>query len=876
MHGISRGVAAALGSSSTESRCGEPEARTSRFAGTITAVLQADKTMPAYPERHARIRGSATVQNMERKWRLFSPAEKNGVRKRRFAYFAAPASPQCETISRRAPLKYPVRFASFCRELAFRFDRTWSRTAHHRAPASDPAQRRVRKRMRDASSVAVHRHGRVSLGACSRRRSGRAGARGAPDPLPSLFVNRRQGDAVMTALDPITLEVLRNAFISIAREMKTTIVKTAYSSTVQEAQDFSVALFCGPEMVAQAEGVAAHLAAFPYRVGKVLERFGDDLHEGDVVLFNDPYAGGSHTPDVTVLTPVRVGDLLFLPFTLAHWSDVGGMAPGSITGAANDILQEGLLIPPIKLYDRGRLNAAVYELVLNNVRLPEQRAGDIRAQIAACNIAADRLHRLCERYGASTLAQSVRDILDTTERRTRSLIRELPDGIFEFEDYIDSDGQTPEPYLIHARTEKSGDQIHIDFTGTSEQARGPTNTPLASLQSGAFIALKCMLDPEWPTNSGFFRPIRVTSPIGTCVNPLPPAPTGSVWEVCSRIVDVVMGTLCDIVPRPAGSANGSISHTFIGGVHPQTRRGYVWYEYPDGGLGATAGADGCDAMINMIGGDTKDFSIERAEAEFPLLCRRYALRTDSGGPGRYRGGMGLRRDMEVLDDGRFRPIGLSSIWDRSKIPTYGLTGGHAGYPQRLAVLRTNGETDVVSVELGSKVTLLPVGYGDVVSMRTGGGGGFGDPLDREAERVLADYQAGLISRRTLERIYGVVLATGDTIDEAATRAVRGKLRGERYHVLAHLRPERRRGRRRLASLHARDLERLGLAEGELVELFGRRAAPLRIWTEADPDCTAGEIGLDVTALAMLGGETGMQVWMRDPLWMRAELREEGT
>lgn len=670
----------------------------------------------------------------------------------------------------------------------------------------------------------------------------------------------------MSSLDPILAEVLRNALISIAREMKLTVLKTAYSSTVQEGQDFSVALFERDRLVAQAEGIGVHLGALPYAVQLFLKQFPyEKLEPGDVFIFNDPFCGGVHTPDVTVIKPCKIGSLLFLPMVRAHWSDVGGMAPGSITGEARSIFQEGLRLPFIRLYQRGELIESVRDLILANVRLPEQRAGDLRAQVAACNVAEDRLKALVDKYGEETASQGITSLLDSTEARTRSKIGQLPDGCYEYEDYLDNDGHSEEPVRIHAKVNKKGSDIEVDFQGTSAQTEGPTNATLAVTVSGTVLALKCILDPFWPANEGFFRPIAVKAEPGTCVNALPPAPTGSCWEVASRVIDCIIGALASAVPdRIAASWCGSINHTFIGGTNSNGKP-YVWYEYPVGGRGATSTGDGENALARMTAGDTKDLAVERAEAEFPLLCTRYELRQDSGGPGLYQGGLGLRKEMLVLGSKADEQPVLSTIWDRCKIPPYGLGGGLSGRLQRLVVVRSNGER----IELKGRVSFVPLSPGDTVCMETGGGGGFGDFLLARPEDVVERVRRGYISPEVAREIYGVAITCSCermTVDYLATQSLRERLQKNRVKVRVSLWQEKFIGERRTAGCHEALLKALNLPEGGLVEIIGRALSPLRVWLVPERTCGQDAIMLDAVALRILGVLEGDEVWARSPFW----------
>ncbi|MGI0090474.1 MAG: hydantoinase B/oxoprolinase family protein, partial [Nitrososphaerales archaeon] len=528
-------------------------------------------------------------------------------------------------------------------------------------------------------------------------------------------------------LDPATVEIVRSAILNISREMRIIVHKTAYSSTIQESQDFSAAIFEKSEnALSFAHGISAHVGGLARAAKLVVKKFEDEneqLDDNDIILFDDPYWGGSHTCDVTMLSICKYDDVMFLPVVRGHWSDIGGMSPGSISGEATELFQEGLLLPPVKLFEKGIMNKALYQTILANMRMPDQRAGDIYAFTAACRIASERLKSLCDKHGSENVKISIREMIEQTEERTKAAISTIPPGSYEFENYIDSDGITPEPYRIQIKCQVERESILVDFSGTSEQAKGPTNSPIGSTEAAVFNTLKCMIDPYWPVNEGFFRPFQIVAPVGTIVNPIRPAATGSVWEVTLCVVDALIGALAGNVKFIGAPGLGAINHTHIGGIHPKTGLQYVWYEAPKGGSGANERSDGENCLASVaLSGDSKDYSIERAEAEFPLRWEEYSLRIDSGGPGALRGGLGIVRNVKCLDRNRE----VSTIWDRSRIPGFGLFGAIGGAPQRILILKADGTKELFPLELGSKVTMKPIGENDILSLNTTGGGGYGD------------------------------------------------------------------------------------------------------------------------------------------------------
>jgi N-methylhydantoinase B len=673
-------------------------------------------------------------------------------------------------------------------------------------------------------------------------------------------------------VDPGTVEIIRNALLSIAMQMKATIIRSAYSSTIQEAQDFSVALFERDRLIAQGDTMASHIGSTTTRIRAMLTKFPlDKLEHGDVILMNDPFWGGTHTPDVTTVKCIRMGRLTFLPIAFGHWSDVGGMTPGSISGGARDPFHEGLLIPPIKLYEKGRRNEAAMDIVLNNVRLPELRDGDTRTQVAACSLVEERLNELIERFGEEVLSSSIESILDATEERTRARISNIPDGVYEYEDYGDSDGISEEPIRIHLKVNVKGSDIKFDFTGTSKESAGPSNCGPAIVLAGIYGVLKMMLDPYWVMNDGFYRPIETVIPEGTCMNPARRVPTGSCMEMGHRVRDVIIGALAGRAPRNFSPGHGCVGHTFIGGIHPTTGRPYVWYEYPAGSFGGSRGNDGCSSMTTYGAGDTRDYPIERAEAEFPLLCTLYRERVDGGGPGEFRGGLGLIRNMKILDDERYQKIGVSTLWDRTKIPPFGIEGGFSGCPGRVAIIRADGRQEYVPVELGSKCSLLPLHFNDILSCRTGGGGGYGDPLERVPDLVLQDVRHEKVSELVARDIYGVVIDKDNwMVDIEATKEQREKIKRSRVFLTVIQKGEEFVGNRRIVRLNNESLNAPEPLDTSpyLIELLGSANAPLRVWAIAANQCSESEIELDKVAMKMLRIGVGDKVWVRDPNWAK--------
>ena len=669
--------------------------------------------------------------------------------------------------------------------------------------------------------------------------AGKAGPR-EPDPRQAVS---GEAAAAPPEVDPITLEVVCEGLIAIVREMRATIIRSSFSSVIYEFDDFSCALFGpGGEMVAQSWDHPGHVLPLPWGVRCMFEDFAGDLHPGDVVLLNDPYRGGTHLNDVTLVHPVfdEGGNVLVFPAVRAHWVDVGGMVPGSYSGLSTNIYQEGVRIPPIKILERGKVNRAAMALLMANMRVPEEREGDFNASLGACRVAERRIRRIYERYGAGTVHAAVRINLDRTERRLRERIAELPDGSYCYEDYLEyyEDGRL-DPVLVRLELTVAGDGIVADFAGSNPQVPGVVNSSLAVTGAGVFVAVKSTLDPGGAVNDGAFRPIELRAPAASVVDVRSDAPAGAHGEVRKRAVSVALGALSQIIPeRVSGDLCGTSFPNSIGGYNHRRERQYVYYEAPAGGNGGFAGADGSSAFANVDFGNIRTIqTAESIENEMPLLVERCELRADSGGEGAQRGGLGLHREIRVLgEEGSY-----SVLSDRAAIPPFGVAGGTSSHPYRVAV-RRNGTENVFPTP--GKVTGHPVRRDDVVVMESAGGGGYGDPLGRDPEAVRADVGAGFVSAERAREGYGVVLDAAGAVDEAATGAAREALRRARFRLTVRADEADPytgvRGRRRTVRLARAHAERLGVGDDDLVELLGAHPAPLRAWVRVVEDEGEGE------------------------------------
>ena len=515
-------------------------------------------------------------------------------------------------------------------------------------------------------------------------------------------------------MDRITLEVIGSALLAVAEEMGEALIKASYSSNIKERQDCSTAVFnLRGEVIAQAEHIPMHLGSLIMIVQETLKRYPlADLREGDVFIGNDPYTGGStHLPDVTVASPVfHEGEPVGFVANIAHHADGSGRETRSI-------YDEGLRIPPIRVVEGGRLREDVMELLLLNFRLPRQRRGDFRAQFAANRIGADRLRELLARYGRKTCEAAMDELLAYGERKIRAALAAIPDGVYAFEDFMDDDGAGGPPVPIRVRITVAGESIALDFAGTGAQVPGDINVVYLALVATVYYALKALLDPTIPANGGFYRAIRVDAPEGSIVNARLPAAVAWRTQTCQRIADAVFGALAPAVPdRVIGATNGANSAWVFSGVDPRTSQYYVYLETIGGGSGARATKDGLDGVQVHIT-NTSNLPVECLEMEYPLLVQEYALVDGSGGAGRFRGGLGLRRTIRVLA-GEATFLGTL---DRARIAPWGVFGGGAG--GRGSLTLDHGTPS--AQPLPPKVAGLTVAAGHAVTIVTPGAGGYG-------------------------------------------------------------------------------------------------------------------------------------------------------
>jgi N-methylhydantoinase B len=566
-------------------------------------------------------------------------------------------------------------------------------------------------------------------------------------------------------MDPIRFEVLRNAFEAAADEMGLALRRAAYSTNIKTRADFSCALFDADlRLIAQSFSQPVHLASMSRMVPTAVRRFGPGrLEPGDAILMNHPYLGGVHLNDVAVIAPLFVaGRVAAYAAAIAHHVDIGGMAPGGYC-MSTDLYQEGVIIPPVRIVSRGEIVEDVFNLLRENIRTPKQMAGDFRAQIGATLLGGQRMAEIVARFGAETVAAFVDELIAYTERWARSEIGKLPEGDYYDECFLDDDGTTGRPIKLCLRAKVGGGTVAFDLSGSDAQRPAPMNATLTQSFSPLAYVIKCLIDPGVPTNDGFYRLISVTAPPGTVVNAQPPVGVVGGWEVAMRYCDLGFRMFSRALPgRVMASAKGSIIHMAVGGRDPRDGGYYTFMETIGGGYGARPTKDGLDAVQAHFQ-NTENAAIEETENNLPFLITRYELIPDSEGPGRFRGGLGVRRDWLFPD----HEVTFTILCDNSKNAPWGLFGGGSGAAGR-HILNPDGEAR----ELPSKTTLR-LDPGDVMSYRTPGGGGYGPALERDPEAVLRDVIEGKVSLSRAREVYGVVIDLDRrAVDAAATESLR--------------------------------------------------------------------------------------------------------
>jgi N-methylhydantoinase B len=568
-------------------------------------------------------------------------------------------------------------------------------------------------------------------------------------------------------IDPITREVIYHRLFSIANEMEMTLLKSSFSTIVKEIRDCSTAIFDAQgQTVAQATSIPVHLGTLMASVPQILREFpASGMREGDAYIANDPYSGGTHLPDITMVVPVMYqGEVVALTCSMVHHQDIGAITPGVPT-TATSLYQEGLNLPPLKFYDAGEPVKVIHDIIRKNVRTPDIVIGDLRAQIAAGNVGKLQIRALFDEYGKALVLATIDQLMDYAETLTRQELENIPDGSYAFVDYMDNDGVDLDKTIIMKCTVTiQGSEFIADFTGTSPQVKGPFNmTPSSTLSAVCFV-IRAITDPTIPNNAGCFRPITLTLPEGSLVNPLPPSPCGARSATILRTADVLLGALVKALPErlPACSA-GVLETIYFGGTDPGNGQEYITNELEMGGQGARSGKDGidviCTNVVNLL-----NIPTEAIELDFPLRVLQTRLRCGSGGAGEYRGGLGFEKVFEVVRGEMIATYRGERHYSRP----WGLFGGLPAPSGKAVVIRQTGEEEVIP----SKRDVI-LHEGDRIYMAVPGGGGYGDPLKRQAELVLRDVLDKRISLEAAAEDYGVVIDTPSmTLDQDKTKALR--------------------------------------------------------------------------------------------------------
>lgn len=601
--------------------------------------------------------------------------------------------------------------------------------------------------------------------------------------------DRRQG------LDRVTRGIMGSVLLGVAREMGVTIRRTSYSNIFNEGYDYTCGIFDAQgRIIAQDEHVPILIASMEITMDYLLKEYGkEQLFPGDIFIQNDPYTGGTHLPDIALIRPVfHQGELVCFVANRGHHIDVGGTRPGSFSGDSTDIIQEGLRFPPVKLYEKGQRNEALWKTLLANVRLPNYTQGDLGAQIASIEVGERSVLRVFEKYGQETVLAAMQELLDYAEEFMRAEIRRIPDGTYPIEDYFDPDGFSQKPYRLKLAVTVNDGDITFDFSGSDPAMQGPLNINYASLAGAIYIAMLSLTSSEIPRNSGAYRPIHIVAPEGTLVHAKPPsAVVGGTTEGACRVIDMVWNALAPAVPDRIIPSHADTTNNFnVSGFDPRTGDPYVWYQFPPSGWGARQGRDGLSACISITGGDTSNTPQEALEIQFPWITEKYGLAQDSGGPGRHRGGLAVEWILQPYD----HTSQFSCSSDRALIPPVGIFGGMPGLHGAWKVFRACREVRLSEDELkavcereedfGARTSGKYVVPGDVLYCRPPGGGGHGNPYERALEQVAADILDGYVSVEAARRDYGVVWdAARGEVDREATATLRQQLAPTRARVL---------------------------------------------------------------------------------------------
>jgi len=593
-------------------------------------------------------------------------------------------------------------------------------------------------------------------------------------------MDKHPASSMDTRIDPITLEVIQNALSSIADELALVIMRSAYSNIVRDSMDYSTAVCdSSGRIIAQGLTTPVHLGSFPEAMRSLIRQYGGDMVQGDIFIFNDPYgSGGMHLPDFYIIKPVFIGDAIEgYVATLAHQADVGGIAPGGMAVYATEVYQEGLRIPALKLYEAGQPNQAIFRLIEKNSRQPTEVLGDIRAQLAACGNGERGLTNLIQRFGAAQFRLYTEELHNYAERLIRAEISALPDGTYHYEDFFDGLGTEPEPIRFKVALTIAGDQISIDWTGTSKQVKAAINGPMPTTYAMAYLAVRCAIGAAIPSCEGYMRAISVSAPRGSIVNPEEPAACGARGVICFRMFDTILGAFSQILPHRIPAANeGGSSAPHISGRRRHNNKPFLVSGGLMGCWGGSMARDGQEGISNPAA-NLGNTPIELLESRHPVEVTCYAFVQNSGGPGRHRGGVALMRGYRLLED----EAELIMRSDRRDILPYGLSGGMPGTPSWNVINPGPGQTLLPVCPMKS----TPLVKGDEFLHIQAGAGGFGDPMERSADKVLADVLNELMTIDYAAEVYGVVIEAGE-VNYPATELQRHMLAASKSYKTAYL------------------------------------------------------------------------------------------
>lgn len=551
-------------------------------------------------------------------------------------------------------------------------------------------------------------------------------------------------------VDPFTLEIIKENLVAIGEEMFVTTQRTSMSTIIYEVLDFAVGLTDAQgRLITQGAGVTLFLGTLTFGVREVLRKYGNDLHPGDILITNDPYSGGgTHLSDVSLIAPIFYeGQLVAFAANKGHWTEVGGMAPGSWTTDATEIYQEGLQFPSLKLFEQGKPVDSLIDMIRANVRTPDMSIGDMYAQVASLRIAERRFQEMCQKYGVATVMYGIDYMIDYSEKLVRQELAKLPAGVYEAVDYIDDDGIGNGPFEVRVKITLGDDKVVCDFTGTHSQVPGPINCSRTGLHSGVTAVIKAIAGPSIPMNEGCLRPIEIICPDRTIFTCERPAPVSTYWETMLYSADLVWQALAVLVPDrlPAGHFL-SVCGTVVAGIHPDTGELFILVEPQAGGWGASVTHDGENGLVSIGDGETFVIPVEVCETRYGVMVDQFAFDIADGGAGRKRGGRGLVRDYRITGDSAT----FTGTYGRFKYLPWGMNGGKAGSPNFFQVLRTDGHVSDPAGK-GARVQLQK---DDVVRLITGTGGGYGSPQKRPAAAIEDDIRNGYITRDQARQDYG--------------------------------------------------------------------------------------------------------------------------